>query len=107
VRALLIITTAALIAGCSTTKTLPPPEREVVKDVRYIVALPPPELLKLPPQPPAIKDLDKAKQSDVASWLTASEERVARLEQQLKEIAKFLLEAQESADKKAREESDK
>jgi hypothetical protein len=105
-RALLLIA-AVVLVGCSTTKQLPPPEREVVRDVRYVVALPPAELLKLPPQPAPIKDLDKAKQSDVAAWLAASEERVAQLENQIKEIAKFLLEAQESADKKAKEESDK
>jgi hypothetical protein len=105
---LVLITALALsLAACSSTPKLPEREAEVVKDIRYVVAMPPAELFKLPPQPAPIKDLDTAKQSDVATWLAASEARMEALENRIKEIAKFLYEAQESADKKAKEEINK
>ena len=91
---------AITLVGCASDKNIVRPEPVVVKKIEYIVKIPPAELMVQPAKVQKI-DVDAAKQSDVARWLLANEERMRALENQLREIAIFFSAEQTKADKDA------
>lgn len=101
----LTVMTSILLSSCMSAPVKPvTPEPIVVKQVQYVVKLPPAELLTLPPQVPNI-DVDHATQKDVAEWLLSSEQRTRTLENMLKGIAGFFTDQQTQLDAKAASEN--
>jgi len=86
------------------------PEKVVVKEIQYVVKIPPKELITIPPQVDKI-DVDAAKQSDIAKWIIAGEERTRKLEEMIRQLALFFkleqLKLDEEAIKKNKEEAEK
>lgn len=80
------------------------PERVVVKEVEYVVRVPPKELLTLPPAVEKI-NIDEAKQSDIARWILAGEERTRLLEDILRQIGLFFKLEQAKLDEQAAKEN--
>lgn len=77
------------VTGCATFGDgLPGYQPETVKQVEYIVKIPPKELMTLPPQVEPI-DIDTAQQSDVAAWIIRNEQRMKMLEDMLRGLAQF------------------
>lgn len=91
-RFLAIILTVFMLSGCETLEKITPVRTE------YVVRIPPAETLTLPPEVPPL-DVDKAKQSDVARWIAATETRMKTLEDKLIEVAKFLKKEQDALKK--------
>lgn len=91
------------LGACKTIEVIPP-EHRTVKEVEYIVRVPPAETTTLPKKPEPI-DVDAASQSEVAGWLIARESYTLQLENMLKRIAEFLLDEQAKLDAKAAEEN--
>jgi hypothetical protein len=93
---------ALFLTACNSIPTVQQ-EHVVVKQIEYVVKIPPAELMTLPA--PAEKiDIDSASQASVAQWILASEERTRTLENMLKGIATFFVveqaKAKDSADTK-------
>lgn len=86
------------------------PEKIIVKEIEYIVKIPPKELMTIPQQVEKI-DVDNAKQSDIAKWIIAGEERTRKLEEMIRQLALFFrleqLKMDELAIKKNKEEAEK
>jgi hypothetical protein len=87
------------LAACQTNPHVPEKiEPTVVTKMEYVLRIPPAEAMELPPAVPDI-DLDKAKQSDVAKWIAAMNQRMETFEAKLKQIAIFLKDEQDKLDK--------
>jgi hypothetical protein len=78
-----------------------PPEKLVIKETRYVIKVPPPELLTLPAKPGPIS-ADDADQADVADWLIRKEEYTMQLENLIKQIGKFFKQEQDKLDETAK-----
>lgn len=105
-KALFIITTAVLLTACAHTSESVKPETITVKQIEYVIKIPPKELLQIPPPVKDI-DVDGAKQSDVARWILANEERTRQLENLILAIATFFKNEQDKLAKQAEEENKK
>jgi hypothetical protein len=105
-RLLLPIILAGLLSACGHTRDVVKPETVMVKQIEYVVKIPPKELLEIP-APVKDIDVDTAKQSDVARWLLANEERMKQLETMIIGIAKFFKTEQDKLSKQAEEENKK
>jgi hypothetical protein len=93
------------LGACKTIDVIPE-EHRTVKEVKYIVRVPPADTTTLPKKPEPI-DVDTASQSEVAGWLITKEAYTLQLENMLKRIAEFLLSEQAILDAKAAEENRK
>lgn len=80
--------TALLLAGCATTCPPPRVEERVVTKTEYVVRRADAAQRAVPPMPAKI-DPKTATQSDLAAWIAASEERMARLERLLAGLVEF------------------
>jgi hypothetical protein len=105
-RLLLPIILAGLLSACGHTRDVVKPETVMVKQIEYVIKIPPKELLEIP-TPVKDIDVDTAKQSDVARWLLANEERMKQLENMIIGIAKFFKTEQDKLNKQAEEENKK
>lgn len=92
-----ILIIALVLAGCGGTIPQVKPEAVTVVSTKYIVKIPPAELLTIPAKVPNI-DVDTAKQSDIAKWMIAGEERTRALENLITGIASFFKTEQSKAD---------
>lgn len=99
-----ILVLCMILAGCAHNQDLVKPEPVVAKSIQYVIKIPPAESLSMP-DPVAKIDVDTAKQSDIASWLVASEARTKALEDKLIGIAVFFKDEQTNLDNKAAEEN--
>lgn len=63
-------------------------EPVTVKQVEYVVKIPPKELMTVPQQVEPV-DLEAAKQSDIAAWIIRNEQRTKILEDMLRGLAQF------------------
>jgi len=97
---------ALMMIGCAHKTEIVKPEITNVKQVEYVIRIPPKEVLEIPPQVANI-DVDKAKQGDIARWLLVNEERMRLLENKLIEIASFFKVEQDKLNKQANEENKK
>jgi len=86
---LCILTSALVIAGCSSAPIKPEPI--VVRQFERVVVVPPPALLQLPPPVPAL-DVEKSTQADVAGWLVQKLGRCTAEEQQIVDLSKWFTE---------------
>ena len=100
-----LLLSCLLISGCFGTTTVKP-EQVTVKQLEYIIRIPPSQLLELPPPVPTI-EVDTAKQSDIARWILANEDRTRALENIIKEIAVFFKIEQAKAKQEADEQNKK
>ena len=103
-RCLVILTLCTVILGCGSTPKPIPPEKLVIKETRYIIRVPPAELLSLPP-PVQPLDVDTADQLAVANWLIDKERYTLEIQNKLKRIAEFLKSEQTKLDDQARDEN--
>lgn len=87
-RLLLASVFSLFLVGCNTLPGAVSPESTTTVETKYIIRIPPKELLTPPPKVPNI-DPDKATQGDVARWLILKEERAQQLEDMLIGIAQF------------------
>jgi hypothetical protein len=88
---LLLLVSLVGLSACQTTPTVPPlekPEVVYVTKIEYVIRIPPKELLTVPEQVKPI-NIDAAKQSDIARWILANEERTLELERLIQQIAAF------------------
>jgi hypothetical protein len=92
---ILSILLISLLSACNSIPTVQQ-EHVVVKQIEYVVKIPPAELMTLPAQAEKI-DIDTASQASVAQWVLASEERTRTLENMLKGIATFFVVEQAKA----------
>ena len=93
-----------MLSGCYTMPHVPEPvEPKTVVKMEYVLRIPPKDLLAIPAEVPDL-DVDTAKQSDVAKWISANEARTNRLEEMIRGIAKFLRGEQDKLEKKAKDE---
>jgi len=91
------------LSGCTwNNPDIVKPEPQIVRQVEYVIRIPPAQLLTLPLNAAKI-DIDKAKQSDAAKMLIASEERMKQLENQIIGIGEFFTSESEKLNKKATE----
>jgi hypothetical protein len=76
--------------------------------MEYVIKVPPAETMRLPAKPAKI-DVDKTdlKQSDVANFMSNSEDYTIQLENKLITIAKFFTDEQQKLDDKAKKENSK
>jgi hypothetical protein len=85
----ILLLSLLILGGCAhTTPDFVKPEIVVAKRVQYVLRIPPAELMTLPTVQEKI-DVDTAKQSDIALWIVANEDRVRLIENQLIGIAQF------------------
>lgn len=85
-RTLLLATaTVALLAGCASTA----PTVEVVPQREYVVRTAPDSLKTLPPLPTPLANPRTASSSEIASWISRTEEYVANLEGMLSTLVDF------------------
>lgn len=96
-KSILIAVFALAVSACSTPPK--PPESEkpeviYITKIEYVLRIPPKELLTIPEQVKPI-NIDTARQSDVARWILANEERSLSLEKMIQEIGKFFKVEQE------------
>lgn len=101
---LIILAFSMLLAGCKTIGDTIPEEHRTVKEVEYLVRIPPKELLTLP-EPVADIDVDTASQAEVAKWIINKEEYTLGVENLLRQVAEFLSKEQADADAEAEEEN--
>jgi hypothetical protein len=101
----LILIAVFLLTACETNPIIPT-EPKVIKEVNYIVRVPPKESLELP-QPIPKTDLSKATQADAAAFILSQSEQITSLTNKLINIAKFLSEEQAKLDLKAKDENAK
>jgi hypothetical protein len=86
-----ILLSVLLLSGCSWFSNNPDvvkPEQVVAAHVEYVLRVPPKELMTLPPAVAPL-DIDNVKQSDIARWIIAGEDRMRTIENQLIGIATF------------------
>jgi hypothetical protein len=98
-----ILIMALVLAGCCTNPIIPT-EPKIVKEVSYVVRIPPKESLELPAAIPKV-DVSKATQADAANFILSQAEQITTLTNKLINIAKFLSEEQAKLDLKARDEN--
>jgi hypothetical protein len=79
----LILILAIALSACATV-----PEKEVVVETNYVVRTASADQKKLPPYPDPI-DVKTADQSQLATWIAASEDRQRQLERITLELVKF------------------
>ena len=93
-----------LLSGCSWDSVFTKPETRTVKQIEYVIKVPPAESLTLPN---AVKDIDvdAAKESDIARWLIEKEKYKLALEKKLISIAAFFKTEQEKLNDKAKAEN--
>lgn len=103
---ILVIFLSLVLSACATKDELIKPEIRTVKQIDYVIKIPPREALELPP-PLAEINVDSAKQSDVARLILSMEERIRTLENKLIEIASFFKTEQDKLAKQAAEENKK
>lgn len=72
-------------------------EQHTVKEVEYVIKIPPKELMTLP-QPVADIDVDASTQADVAYWLSSKENYTMKLQNDLIQIASFFIDEQRKLD---------
>jgi len=96
---LLIIALAASLTACGINPVKP--ERQTVKEVSYIVAVPPKELTTLPAKVPNI-DVDVADQATAADWLLKKEKYTRDVEDLMTGMAQYLVDLQAKLDEKAK-----
>lgn len=101
---MLIAATLILALTACTSPGQIKPEHRTITEVRYLVRVPPAELITLPEKVEPL-DVDSATQADVAGWIIRKEEYTDTLENMIAQIAKFLLDEQAVADAKASEEN--
>jgi len=89
-----IILSCLTLSACATTGAQL--DKEMIPVVKYVVKIPPAELLT-PPPPVTPINPDTAKQSDVARWIIDNEVRTQQLEQLLIGIAQFFKNEQEKS----------
>lgn len=102
---IMIILAFLAMTGCETVKVIPK-EHRTVKEVQYIVRVPPAELLIPPAKVPPI-DVDNATQVDAAEWFIKKEKYTLELENLLSKIATFLRNEQSTLDAEAAEKNRK
>jgi hypothetical protein len=106
-RILTIIALAVLIPACSwNNPDIVKPEQQVAESVKYVVKIPPKELMTLPEVQKKL-DVDTAKQSDIARWIISTEIRTKALENQIIGIASFFNDEQSKLDEQAKSENTK
>lgn len=92
-----------LLSGCAfDSPVMVTPEPVLIKQIEYVVKIPPTQLITLPPIVEKI-DVDTAKQSDIARWILNSENRTQTLESMLRGIAVFFEVEQAKAEDAANE----
>lgn len=80
---------ASLLTGCATFGDASRGcEPVTVKQVEYVIKIPPKEMMTLPAQVEPV-DTDTAKQSDIAAWIIRNEQRSKMLEDMLRGLAQF------------------
>lgn len=97
---------AILLSACAHDKDIVKPEVRTVKQVEYVIKIPPKEAMELPPPLQEI-NVDTAKQSDIARLILGMEDRIRALENKLIEIASFFKAEQDKLNKQASEENKK
>lgn len=101
----ILLLSLLLLTGCAhNPPELVKPEIVVAKRVEYVLRIPPAELMTLPPEQLKI-DVDTAKQSDIALWIIANEDRVKMIENQLIGVAQFFVVEEAKLKDKALEEN--
>lgn len=106
-KALLALAVSVALVGCATTKHVAEqPEVTIAERVEYVIKVPPAELLELP-KPPAMIDIDKATQADVARWVMANERWMNELQNRFIEVARFMRDEQVKLDALAKELNEK
>lgn len=100
----LILSLVIFLSACATTPEIVKPEQVVIKEVSYVIRIPPEVLLIMPEQVPKI-DVDTAKQSTIANWIIDTNERTKMLENKLIEIGKFFKSEQDKLNKQAAEDN--
>jgi len=96
---LIIVAAAVALTGCGINPVKP--ERQTVKEVSYIVAVPPKELTTLPAKVPDI-DVDAADQAAAADWLLKKEKYTRDVEDLMTGMAQYLVDLQAKLDEKAK-----
>lgn len=87
---ILAIILALTLVGCGTTP-MPAPEPVLVKQVEYVVRIPPAEAMSIPaPLPNLNIENPNLLQSDIADWILGLQDRIDVLEGKIIGIAKFL-----------------
>lgn len=83
------IMSACLMTGCATFGDAARGcEPVTVKQIEYVIKIPPKELMTLPQQAEPV-DVETAKQSDIAAWIIRNEQRTKMLEDMLRGLAQF------------------
>lgn len=95
----LILVCILFLSACGHTPVKPEPP--VVKEIRYIVKLPPAESLQLPPKVVDI-DVDTASQAEASDWVINKEAYTRQLENKIISIGKFFKDEQDKADAEAK-----
>lgn len=103
-KALYTLIAVTLLVGCASTPDIVPTEKVVIKEVEYVVRIPPPELMTLPQEVPDL-NVDSADQADVAEWFLMKEQYTRELENLLMSIAKFFINSQDELNNQAAEEN--
>lgn len=99
----LLIVALVALTGCGINPVKP--ERKTVKEVAYIVAVPPKELTTLPEKVPDI-DVDTADQAIVADWVLKKEKYTRDVEDLLIGVAEYLTNLQSNLDEKAKADNE-
>lgn len=102
-RAVLVLVCILSLAGCKTIEEIPP-EHRTIREVQYVVRIPPKELLAMPEKPQNI-DVDTASQLEVSEWLIRKEEYTLALENIIQRIAEFLTKEQQKLNEQAATEN--
>ena len=95
----LILVCILFLSACGHTPVKPEPP--VVKEIRYIVKLPPAESLQFPAKVEKI-DVDTASQAEASKWVIDKEEYTRALENKIISIGKFFKDEQAKADAEAK-----
>lgn len=104
----LILLIALTLTACATTQQ--PGQEPVVQPTvtvtKYVIKVPPAQLMTIPPQVPPVSNIDTANQGDVAKWLTENETRTTTLENMIKSIGVFFGTEQAKLDEQAKTENE-
>lgn len=106
---LTLLMAVIMLSGCVFTKEVikrEEVETKILPRLEYVIKIPPADIVVIPPQVANI-NVDKAKQSDVAKWIAANEERANKLEATIISIMRYLRDEQTTLDDKARIENEK
>jgi len=98
-----ILILALFLAGCCTNPIIPT-EPRLIKEVSYVVRIPPKETIELPAPIPKV-DVSKATQADAAKFILDQASQITTLTNKLISVAKFLSEEQSKLDVKAKDEN--